>query len=97
MSEVVVLVVVLGAFLVVTGARLASLEQRLRSVSRVERKLDALLAQAGVTYDPYGAAPAPVIEALRRGKKIEAIKHYRAATGAGLREAKEYVDELERR
>jgi ribosomal protein L7/L12 len=97
MSEVVVLVVVLGAFLVVTGARLASLEQRLRSVSRVERKLDALLAQAGVRYDPYGSAPPEVIEALRRGKKIEAIKHYRAATGAGLKEAKEYVDELERR
>jgi ribosomal protein L7/L12 len=31
---------------------------------------------------------------LRRGKTIEAIKAYREATGAGLREAKEAVDRL---
>jgi ribosomal protein L7/L12 len=34
---------------------------------------------------------------LRRGKTIEAIKEYRAATGVGLKEAKDYVDELRRR
>lgn len=41
--------------------------------------------------------PPGVLEALRRGKKIEAIKEYRAATGAGLKDAKEYVEELQRR
>jgi ribosomal protein L7/L12 len=38
-----------------------------------------------------------VIDALRQGKKIDAIKAYRVATGAGLREAREYVEELQRR
>ena len=32
--------------------------------------------------------------ALARGKKIEAIKLYREATGTGLKEAKDFVDAL---
>jgi len=31
---------------------------------------------------------------MRRGKKIEAIKEYRLATGARLKEAKDYVEEV---
>jgi ribosomal protein L7/L12 len=46
------------------------------------------------------AARARSIDAVRdlaaRGKKIPAIKAYRAATGAGLREAKEAVEALQR-
>jgi ribosomal protein L7/L12 len=48
-------------------------------------------------------APAPrldipqgVIEALRAGNKIEAIRLYRAARKLGLREAKEAVEQIER-
>ncbi len=36
-----------------------------------------------------------VVDALRRGMKIEAVKLYRAATGTGLAEAKTVVDALE--
>ena len=36
-----------------------------------------------------------VVEALRRGAKIEAIKLYREATGTGLAEAKSVVEALE--
>jgi ribosomal protein L7/L12 len=79
------------------GARVASLEQRLRALSRVEAKLDALLKHQGVRFDPYGDVPAAVLDALRRGKKIEAIKLYRAAAGVDLKGAKDYVDELQRR
>jgi hypothetical protein len=67
------------------------------ALSRLEAKLDALLAHEGIVFDPYSDVPAPVADALRRGKKIEAIKQYRAATGAGLQEAKDFVEELERR
>jgi hypothetical protein len=41
-------------------------------------------------------ADAPYIEELRNGRKIAAIKMYREDTGVGLREAKEYIDNLER-
>lgn len=61
---------------------------------RIERKLDLLLKHAGVVYDPYEALTGAVADALRAGRKIEAIKLYRAETGAGLREAKEFVDAI---
>lgn len=79
------------------GMRVASMERRLRALSRLEGKLDALLKHQGIRFDPYGEVPHAVLDALRRGKKIEAIKEYRAATGAGLEEAKEYVEEVQRR
>jgi ribosomal protein L7/L12 len=77
--------------------RLASLEKRLRALSKLDAKLDALLKHAGISFDPYKEVPPAVVEALQRHKKIEAIKHYRAATGADLRQAKEFVEEVQRR
>ena len=35
-----------------------------------------------------------VAEALSTGRKIEAIKIYREATGKGLKESKDFIDEL---
>ena len=40
--------------------------------------------------------PEAVVEALKDGRKILAIKRYREATGTGLKEAKNFVDSLER-
>ena len=77
--------------------RMAALEARLTMLSRVEAKLDALLKHAGIKFDPYGDVPASVVDALRRGDKIQAIRDYRAATGVGLKEAKEFVEEVQRR
>ena len=37
-----------------------------------------------------------VIDLLRQGRKIDAIKVYRAETGVGLKEAKDAVDAVER-
>jgi ribosomal protein L7/L12 len=68
-----------------------------RALSRMEAKLDALLKHEGIQYDPYADLPASVLDALRRGRKIEAIKEYRQASGAGLKEAKEHIEELQRR
>jgi ribosomal protein L7/L12 len=41
---------------------------------------------------PDGTLPADVLDALRRGQHLEAIKLLREATGIGLKEAKEAVD-----
>ena len=51
---------------------------------------------------PYAAAtsslgPPQVIDAIRAGSQILAIKAYREATGAGLKEAKDAVDEIARK
>ena len=65
-----------------------------RRQSRSEAKIDLLLKHAGLTYDPHANVPPGVVEALRAGRKIEAIRQYRMATGAGLKEAKEFVESL---
>jgi hypothetical protein len=58
----------------------------------VERKLDAVLDHLGVDL------PEPHLERvedlLGQGRTIQAIKAYREATGADLRDAKEAVDRL---
>jgi hypothetical protein len=42
--------------------------------------------------DANQSLPADVLEALRRGNKIEAIKRLREQTGLGLKEAKDAVE-----
>jgi ribosomal protein L7/L12 len=44
-----------------------------------------------------GAAYPEIEEAIRAGRKIEAIKHYREAFGTDLKGAKDAVDALEAR
>jgi len=42
--------------------------------------------------NPGGSLPSNVLDALRGGNKVEAIKRLRQATGLGLAEAKQLVD-----
>ena len=84
-------------FIVLVLLRLISVEKRLAALSRVDAKLDLLLKQANLEFDPYQNLPREVTDALQRGEKIEAIKHYREATGVGLKEAKDFVEEIQRR
>lgn len=91
-ASVLAVVVVVIALL-----RLVAIERRIAALSRVDAKLDLLLKQAGIEFDPYKDLPRQVTEALQRGEKIQAIKHYRAATGGGLKEAKEFIEEIQRR
>lgn len=69
-----------------------SLEARL---ARVERKLDAICDHLGLEVERYPGVSEQVADALRRGRKIEAIKRYREETGASLRDAKDAVDRAE--
>jgi hypothetical protein len=73
---------------------LTRLRRRLAALSRVEAKLNLVLEHAGLKYVPYAHLPASVINALQGGKKIEAIKLYRQATGASLTEAKDLIEEI---
>jgi len=63
-------------------------------LARLEAKVDLLLREMGLEYDPLTDVPEEVIEAVRAGRKIEAIKLYRSATGVGLKDAKDFVDQL---
>jgi ribosomal protein L7/L12 len=85
---------VIGSFWIYLVSELARLRRRLAALSRIEAKLDLVLQHAGLKYVPYANLPAPVIAALQSGRKIQAIKLYRDATGAGLKEAKELIEEV---
>jgi len=65
-------------------------------VAALQRKLDYVVRHLGLQYsdDPLGPGLAKAAELLRQGSEIEAIKAYREATGAGLKESKEAVEEL---
>ncbi|MFI9821110.1 ribosomal protein L7/L12 [Streptomyces sp. NPDC052013] len=65
-----------------------------RRIARVERKLDLVLGHLGLHEEVPRRDE--IAGLLRDGRKIQAIKVYREATGAGLAEAKEAVDALER-
>lgn len=67
-------------------------------VAELERRLDFLYKKLGVEYiDNPGSIDSRIIEILKRGNKIEAIKIYRELTDAGLAEAKQAVDSIEAR
>jgi ribosomal protein L7/L12 len=72
----------------------ASIAELIKSQRRTEAKIDLLLKQAGLTYDPRANVPPGVLEALQAGQKIEAIRQYRVATGVDLKTAKEFVESL---
>jgi ribosomal protein L7/L12 len=78
------------------SARLTTLEIR---IADLERKLDFVMQRLNLEYhaDPLAAVHGEVTEWLRKGNKLEAIKAYREATGQGLKEAKDAVEEMERR
>jgi ribosomal protein L7/L12 len=65
----------------------------LKMLTRIEAKLNRMLAQVGA--DPQKTVPPGILGLLQAGRKIEAIKAYREATGVGLKEAKEAVEAME--
>ena len=92
------LVLVVGLVLLGLSARSAAARERSRAAARLaalERKVDAIAEHLGV------ALPEPqhpeVVDLLRRGEQVEAIRAYREATGADLLTAKNAVDEIARR
>lgn len=97
MTPDVVAAIVAGTVVALILIGLGSIRRRLDRLSRLEAKVDALLKHAGATYDPLRDVPPDVIEAIHRGETILAVKRYREATGVGLKEAKDFLDEVRRR
>src|SRR5579871_931222 len=55
----------------------------------------APVGMSGVPVGMSGASLGPVYDAIRTGKKINAIKLYRELTGASLADAKSAVESME--
>ncbi|WP_212846795.1 ribosomal protein L7/L12 [Actinoplanes ianthinogenes] len=81
--------------LVVAIGRRSAMNHRVYRLAAVERKLDLIMAHLGIR-EPEPDVPGVVLQELLAGRKIQAIKEYRKATGAGLKEAKDAVELLAR-
>jgi ribosomal protein L7/L12 len=73
------------------------LRKRTRRLGRIEAKLDLLMKKASIEFGPYESLPAQVVDALNRDEKIEAIKFYMSAAGVSLKEAKNFIEDIQRR
>ncbi|WP_189078662.1 ribosomal protein L7/L12 [Mangrovihabitans endophyticus] len=79
------------ALVVAVSDRRSAIDRQARRLAAVERKLDLIMDHLDVR-EPEPTLPGPVWEELVAGRKIQAIKKYREATGAGLKEAKDAVE-----
>ena len=67
-------------------------------VAELESRVDYLYKHLSISYFPdQGMGDTRVIEVLKKGNKIEAIKIYREIYNCGLAEAKQAVDAIETR
>jgi ribosomal protein L7/L12 len=67
-----------------------SISQIRSDIARININLNKIAKQIGVPDTITDELKSLLLE----GKKVEAIKKYRIATGVGLIEAKEYIDSL---
>jgi ribosomal protein L7/L12 len=81
--------------LVVASGRRSAADRQAQRLAAVERKLDLIMTHLGIR-EPEPDLPAAVLQELLAGRKIQAIKEYREATGVGLKEAKDAVELLAR-
>jgi hypothetical protein len=61
--------------------------------SRIEWKLDLIIYHLGI--HPDQGMDEKIVQLVKAGRKIEAIKLYREHAAVGLKEAKDYVEALE--
>ena len=67
------------------------------SFTSLDRKLTMLTEHFKLKWDPTVGVPESVLAQVRAGNKIEAVKQYREATGEGLKEAYERIEEIDKR
>jgi hypothetical protein len=91
-----IVILMLGLLMQSSASLLTGRAERNRTARRlaaVEHQLEVLNERLGIVTP----SPVPgVVEHLRQGRKIAAIKEYRELTGAGLAEAKAAVEEIAR-
>jgi hypothetical protein len=83
------LVLVLGLFLIALNLRTTADGS---NNSCLGLKVDQILRHLG--FDPNQIVNQKIMEFVKAGEKIRAIKLYREHTGVGLKEAKDYVESL---
>jgi ribosomal protein L7/L12 len=69
-----------------------------RRVAELENRIDFLYRKLNIAFvEESGLIDPRIVELLRKGNKIEAIKIYREINDVGLAEAKQAMEEYEAR
>jgi ribosomal protein L7/L12 len=99
MNEMIILVVAVAVALNVAflGKTIDDIRKRIGMLRRIEVKLDLLMKHPNIEFEPYTGLPPEVVDALQRGDKIEAIKSYRKVRARSLKEAKQFIEDVQRR
>jgi hypothetical protein len=70
-------------------------DQIFKRVQRIEAQLALVSEKVGLPFeDPAASAPPEVLELVRAGDRIGAIRKYRELTGAGGEEARAAIEAL---
>ncbi|WP_425449415.1 ribosomal protein L7/L12 [Dethiothermospora halolimnae] len=80
----------IGLGLLILACLILVISQLRNSLVRINITLDKIARQMGVLDE----VDDKIKDLVSEGKKIEAVKRYRKITGAGLKEANDYVDKL---
>ena len=66
-------------------------------ITKLENQIAFILHLKGLIYpeEQNMGVSSEIMNLMRQGKKIQAIKLYRQETGVGLKQAKDFVDALE--
>jgi ribosomal protein L7/L12 len=90
MNDIVIWSTIVGLIMILLGI----ITQLQSDITRIKVTLDKISKQVGVPSLVTEDVDAELINLVLDGKKIKAIKRYRVLTGIGLKEAKDYVDNL---
>lgn len=73
------------------------MKQVLERLEKLEIRLDFLYRSLGVSTReaPIPEASPELIELVRNGRKVEAIRAFREQTGASLKDAKNFIESME--
>lgn len=88
MNGEIYIIIVLLAMIFLLISNIDSLKKK---IDIIDSKLNKIAKQVGVPEEPINDE---IRQLVMEGKKIQAIKKLRDATGLGLKDAKDYVDNL---
>ena len=85
---------VLSTIIIIMSNKLSEITDQLYKLNKTLEKLALQMGVKELDYVDEEEVLESLKDLLKKGKKIEAIKEYRVATGESLKESKEKIDEF---
>ena len=73
---------------------ISTITQLKSDIARIQITLDNIAKEVGVSDELSPDLKELILKLISKGEIVRAVKEYRTATGAGLVEAKNYIDSL---